>query len=134
MLFVGGIVTEGDVKKKGMLPNTCLYHRRRTRHIVAQHAFEINDGGNVSLFLNHAIVKVARASPKRVLRMERVAPLTNRRDFDLGPASRRTAGFGVLLSDRQGWPGEHVMAVLLCALHPVRLISSMILRSKHYIP
>jgi hypothetical protein len=40
-----------------MALNTYLYPRRRSRLSVGQHAFEINGGGNVSLFLKHAIAK-----------------------------------------------------------------------------
>jgi hypothetical protein len=54
-----------------MILNTCLYPRRRSRLSVGQHAFEINGGGNVSLFLKHAIAQIVRARPIWEWMMER---------------------------------------------------------------
>ena len=55
------------------------------RLIVGQHAFEINGGGNVSLFPKHAIAQIVRAWLDWEMMMEREVRLTKKRTAGLSP-------------------------------------------------
>lgn len=89
-----------------------------TAHRGPALAFEINHGGNVSLFLNHAIVKMARASPKEETHMEQSRPLTNRSDFDLGPARNGRPGWECFCQARPANMSLQGLCIVY-ALHPM---------------
>jgi hypothetical protein len=80
-----------------MALNTYLYPRRRSRLSVGQHAFEINGGGNVSLFLKHAIAKpsVHDCFGKELWSGSSADESEGGR---AGPVSQRTACLGDVLS------------------------------------
>jgi hypothetical protein len=69
-------------RRKETALTTYLYQQRRSRLSVGHHAFEINGGGNVSLFHKHAIDEIVRAPPEAEETME----LTNQREVRHGPS------------------------------------------------
>lgn len=75
-----------------MVLNTCLYRQRRSRLSVGHHAFEINGGGNVSLFLKHAIALSVRARLFWELNDGAEVRLTNHSAAGLGPVSQSRNG------------------------------------------
>lgn len=87
-------------RRKESVPNTCLYRRRRSRLSVGQHAFEINGGGFVSLFLKHAIAQFVRARLFWETTMERIGQRANQRAAGLFESRIGRLAWGLFVRSR----------------------------------